>query len=184
MYKRLETFSDPEELERFDLIIVAFGSPTLERVFHDFVTRNGVKTPVINTWVEAYGVGGHATLDMPNSKGCLRCAYVDPDSLARGLSSNLNFLEPNQDLTISHAGCGNQFLPYSGIAASYTATMAADLATQYLQGKMDRSSKVSWKGSAEEANRNGFKVTHRYRHFVKPLEILPLYNSECDVCGG
>ena len=181
--KNLETFSEIEELDQFDLIIVAIGSPTIEREFHAFVESNGVITAVVNTWVEAHGVGGHATLDIPSTKGCLRCAYVDPRELSRGLSSNLNFLKPNQELTITHAGCGNQFLPYSGIAASYTATIAADLATQYLMSTIANSSKISWKGNADEAVRQGFKLTHRYENFSKPLEVLPLFNSECDVCS-
>ena len=180
----LADWTRQQALERFDLVVIAIGSPTEERVFHDCIQRTGVRTPVMNTWVEAYGVGGHATLDLPLSKGCFRCAYVDPDTLTRGLASNLNFLEPNQDVTVTHAGCGNQFLPYSGISASYTATMAADLATQCLQGQVNRSSKISWKGSAAEAEEHGFKMSHRYRHFTKTLEILPLLNSECDVCSS
>ena len=107
----LADWTRQQALERFDLVVIAIGSPTEERVFHDCIQRTGVRTPVMNTWVEAYGVGGHATLDLPLSKGCFRCAYVDPDTLTRGLASNLNFLEPNQDVTVTHAGCGNQFLP-------------------------------------------------------------------------
>jgi molybdopterin/thiamine biosynthesis adenylyltransferase len=180
---RLEAFRDIEGLHSFDLIIVAIGSPTQELVFHDFLQSADAATAVMNVWVEAYGVGGHATLDIPNSKGCLRCAYVDPETLTRGLSSNLNFLEPNQDLTVTHAGCGNQFLPYSGVAASYTATMTVDLAVQYLVGDTHVSSKISWKGSQKDAELHGFRMTHRYRNFARPLQVLPLHNRECDVCA-
>ena len=95
---------DNSILKSFNLMIVAIGSPTHERLFHDFLVVNSVPLPVINTWVEGYGVGGHATLDIPQSKGCLRCAYVDHSDLSRGLASNLNFLEPNQDVTLNHAG--------------------------------------------------------------------------------
>ena len=179
----LAGWTSREALDHFDLIVIAIGAPTEERVFHDDVQRIGFRTPVMNTWVEAYGVGGHTILDLPLSKGCFRCAYVDVDTLSRGLASNLNFLEPNQNVTTTHAGCGHQFLPYSGISASYTATMTADLATQFLCGKVNQSSKVSWKGCAIEAEERGFKTNHRYQHFTKTLEILPLLNSECDVCS-
>ena len=179
----LADWASREALDHFDLVVIAIGAPTEERVFQDDVQRIGVRKPVMNTWVEAYGVGGHAVLDLPMSKGCFRCAYVDVDTLSRGLASNLNFLEPNQNVTTTHAGCGHQFLPYSGISASYTATMTADLATQFLRGKVGKSSKISWKGCAIEAEKRGFKTSHRYRHFTKTLEILPLLNSECDVCS-
>ena len=183
IYQRLEDFVDIDALDRFDVIVVAIGSPTVERAFHDFAVRKGVTAPIINTWVEAHGVGGHATLDIPASKGCLRCAYVNPVDLSRGLASNLNFLAPNQDITVTHGGCGQQYLPYSGIAAGYTATMAADLAARYLEGSVSESSKISWLGDAETAQAQGFTMTHRYQHFSKPLKVLQLYNKECDVCA-
>ena len=82
--KRLEDLRDKELLESFDLVVVAIGSPTLERSFHDFVQRTAVDAPVINVWVEAHGIGGHSTLDIPGQPGCLKCAYVDPETLTRG----------------------------------------------------------------------------------------------------
>lgn len=181
--KNLQDLRSAEKLEEYDLVIIAIGSPTVERAFHDYTRAKNIATPCLNTWVEAYGVGGHATLDVPGSQGCLKCAYVDPETLSRGLSSNLNFLAPNQDVTRTHAGCGNQFLPYSSVAAGYTATIAADLALRYLSGAMPTSAMISWKGSAAQALRAGFTLTHRYEHFHNNLEVLPLYNPECDVCG-
>ena len=68
----------------------------------------------MNCWLEGYGIGGHAILAMPRTKGCWHCAYVDPNTLTRGLTSNLNFLKPGQVVMRNHGGCGTQFLPYSG----------------------------------------------------------------------
>ena len=182
--KRLEQLHDRDLLEKFDLIVIAIGSPTLERLFNEFVQQSGVKTPIVNTWVEAYGIGGHATLDIPDQPGCLKCAYVDPDTLARGLASNLNFLAPNQDVTRAHAGCGDLFLPYSSVAAGYTATMATDLAVKYLLGQINGSSKVSWKGDAAEAERYGLATSHRYHQFSQPMQVTALFNEHCDVCAA
>ena len=183
-FRRLQHYKDAEELNGFDLIVVAIGAPTIERQFHDFVTNNSISTPVMNVWLEAHGIGGHATLALPDSKGCLLCAYVDPRELTRGLTSNLNFLAPNQDVTVSHGGCGNLFLPYSAIASNQTATMAADLASRYLLGDVNVSSKVSWKGDAGHAREQGFQLTYRYGQFNDNLRALPLLHSECDFCGG
>lgn len=182
--RRLEEFTDITELNRFDLIIVAIGSPTVERKFHDFATRNSVSTPIMNVWLEPYGIGGHTTLTLPAAKGCLLCAYVDSVELSRGLSSNLNFLEPNQDITQNRGGCGDLFIPYSAIASNYTATMSADLATRFLLGDIASSSKVSWKGDASTAQSLGLKTTYRYTNFRESLEVLPLFHPECDVCGS
>ena len=106
--RRLEEFGNSNSLAQFDLIVVAIGSPTVERVFADDLRARGVETPVINCWVEAYGVGGHAILAIPGMQGCWHCAYVDPKTSGRGLASNLNFLAPNQDVTLTHGGCGIQ----------------------------------------------------------------------------
>ena len=182
--RRLEDFTDLEELNHFDLVVVAIGSPTIERQFHDFFTSHSTSTPVMNVWLEAHGIGGHAILTMPTSKGCLLCAYLDPKELTRGLASNLNFIAPNQDVTVSHGGCGNLFLPYSAIASNHTATMAADLASRFLLGDIDTSSKVSWKGDSCEALKQGIELTYRYERFHESLSVLPLFHPECDVCGG
>ena len=181
--KRLEELRDPTVLKRFDLVVIAIGSPTVERVFAEYCRQEDVGVPVINCWLEGYGIGGHAILAVPGAKGCWHCAYVDPETFTRGLTSNLNFLKPGQVVMRNHGGCGTQFLPYSGVAASCTATMAADLAVRFLAGEVPVSSKVSWMGSAAEAKRASFEVTWRFRHFAESLRILPLYDRNCDLCG-
>ena len=180
----LEKLRDPAVLQRFDLVVIAIGSPTVERVFAEYCRQEALGVPVMNCWLEGYGIGGHAILAMPGAKGCWHCAYVDPKTLTRGLTSNLNFLKPGQVAMRNHGGCGTQFLPYSGIAASYTATMAADLAVRSLAGEVATSSKVSWKGGDAEAMRASLEVTRRYPHFCESLRILPLHDENCDLCGG
>ena len=182
--KRLEELRDSVLLQRFDLVVIAIGSPTVERLFAEYCRQEDVGVPVINCWLEGYGIGGHAILVMPGAKGCWHCAYVDPKTLRRGLTSNLNFLKPGQVAMRNHGGCGTQFLPYSGIAASCTATMAADLAVRLLAGEVAMSSKASWKGGDAEAMRASIEVTWRYRRFGESLRILPLHDENCDLCGG
>ena len=182
--KRLQDLRDPAVLRSFDLVVIAIGVPTAERVFAEYCRKESVDVPVLNCWLEGYGIGGHAILALPGMKGCWLCAYVDPKTLARGLASNLNFLAPDQVVMRNHGGCGTQFLPYSGIAASYTASVAADLAVRFLAGEVTTSSKVSWKGSEVEAKRASLAVTWRQRHFAESLRILPLHDSNCDICGG
>ena len=183
-HKRLEELRDPTALQSFDLVVIAIGSPTVERFFAEYCRQAAVAVPVMNSWLEGYGVGGHAILAMPGTNGCWHCAYVDPKTLTRGLTSNLNFLKPRQVVIRNLGGCGTQFLPYSGIAASSTATVAADLAVRFLAGDVSTSSKVSWRGGDAEARRAGVGVTWRYRHFGESLRILPLHDANCDFCGG
>ena len=83
----------------------------------------------------------------------------------------------------NHRGCGT-YLPYGGTAASYTATMAADLGVRFLLGEVEESSKISWKGSDAAARRASIKVTSRFRRFAESLQILPLHDANCDLCVG
>ena len=183
-FKSLEELRNPAKLSEFDLIVIAIGAPNVERVFAEYCAKEPIDIPVINCWLEGYGIGGHAILVVPGTKGCWHCAYVDPETLTRGLVSNLNFLAPDQPLMRNQGGCGTQFLPYSGIAAGYTASISADLAVRFVQGHVTRSSKVSWKGSDAEAKRQRLSVTWRYRNFAESLHTLSLHDRNCDSCGG
>ena len=171
-----------ETLDEYDLIIIAIGAPTHERLFHDYIVKSSVKVPVIYSWLEGYGIGGHAVLDIPNKPGCLRCAYVETNTGVRGLASNLNFIEANQNVAKNYAGCGEMFIPYGAISSTQTALLAADLAVGYLEGKLKESKKVSWKGDCTDAKSEGLKLTPRYQNFSLSLQKLPLKHPLCDVC--
>ena len=120
---------------------------------------------------------------MPDSAGCLLCAYVCPDTLTRGLNSNLNFIEANQDVTINMSGCGEQFISYSAICSAQTALIASDVAIKCLEGKITSSSKVSWKGSEHDAVAHEVSLTNRFYQFSDSLQIKPLIHEDCDVCN-
>ena len=180
---RLLDYKQTQFLNRYDLIIVAIGSPTHERIFHDYATKNKLRVPTIYTWLEGYGVGGHAVLNIPNQKGCLRCAYVDLETGRRGLASNLNFLQSDQNIVKNYAGCGEMFIPYGAMSSAQTALLAGDLAMSYLDGKLTGSTKVSWKGNDGDAKAEGLKFTERYEFFSSSLQKQPLHHPLCDVCN-
>lgn len=181
--KPLMDFAQNSNLESYDLIVVAIGNPTQERVFKKFLVDNAIEVDVISTWLEGFGVGGHAVLDISDSRGCLLCAYVCQESRGRGLVSNLNFIEPNQVTMKSIAGCGEQFISYGAATSAQTGVMAANLAIQYLEKKQTESCKVSWKGDDDDCFSEGIKLTHRYYNFSKSLVRLPLLDEDCDVCN-
>lgn len=169
-------------LDQYDLIVIAIGNPTHERLFHEYLVNTNAQIPVIYTWLEGYGIGGHAVIDIPGQPGCLRCAYVEPETGVRGLASNLNFIEPNQNVVKNYAGCGEMFIPYGANSSAQTALIAMDLAINYLNGKITESKKISWKGDSYEAEKEDLKLTERYRIFDSSLVKLPLRHILCDVC--
>lgn len=172
-----------ELLNSYDLIVVAIGSPTHERLFHEYVVKAQIKAPILYTWLEGYGIGGHTVLDIPNKKGCLRCAYVESNTGIRGLASNLNFIEPNQNIVKNYAGCGEMFIPYGAISSTQTALIAADIAVNYLNGKLTQSTKISWSGDSTDSENEGLKLTSRYHNFQSSLKKQRLEHPLCDVCN-
>ncbi|WP_199524877.1 ThiF family adenylyltransferase [Pseudoalteromonas sp. bablab_jr011] len=179
---KLMEFARSNRMNDFDLIVIAIGNPTQERLFKQYLLDNNSKVAVINSWLEGFGVGGHATLDIPSTEGCLLCSYVCQETGARGLVSNMNFIEPNQITMKNIAGCGEQFISYGAASSAQTGVMAANLAIRYLEGKQTKSCKVSWKGLDEDAMAEGIRLTHRYYNFSSSLEYLPLVDEDCDVC--
>lgn len=172
-------------IKQYDLIVIAIGRPTHELLFKQYLLDNDILVPVINCWVEGFGVGGHAILDIPESKGCTLCAYTCQESGGRrGLVSNLNFIEENQTVAKNMAGCGEQFISYGAICSAQTALIAADLTIKFLEGKIKESCKVSWRGEEDDALREDIFLTHRYYNFKENILRLPLYDKDCDVCNG
>jgi hypothetical protein len=182
--RTLQALINEQFLESFDLIIVAVGSPSDERLFYQQVRRRGIATPILYTWVEGYGVGGHAILDCPDQPGCFKCAYIDHNTYEHGLASNLNFIEAGQAVTTNHAGCGQNYLPYGANSSLQTAVMASDLAIKYLMGAITEPSKVSWKGDDSDAVSMGLHTTYRYRGFTNSLAITALADPLCDCSEG
>lgn len=175
---------EKELLESYDIVVVAIGNPTHERIFHDYLAQYKVRVPVIYTWLEGYGVGGHAVLDVPKKQGCLRCAYVEPETGTRGLASNLNFLESDQCIVKNYAGCGEMFIPYGATSSTQTALIAADLAISYLERRVKESTKCSWKGGAQDALSEGLRLSRRFEYFDSSLKKQLLRHPLCDVCNS
>ncbi len=179
----LMKFAQQENLESYDLIVIAIGNPTKERLFKQYLIDKNLEVAVINCWLEGFGIGGHAILDVPESRGCLLCSYVCQESGARGLVSNMNFIEPNQVTMKSIAGCGEQFISYGAASSAQTGVMTANLAISFLEAKQTESCKISWKGIYDDALAEDIKLTHRYYNFKHSLEYLPLFDEDCDVCS-
>lgn len=183
-HKLLNLREAPEQLNYYDLILIAIGVPTHERLFKKFMLEQQIDTPVINCWLEGYGIGGHAVIDIPQSKGGLCCAYVENQTRVRGLASNLNFFKQDQVIVKNMAGCGETFIPYGAISSAQTALMTADLAIKYLEGRIEASQKVSWQGDAAAAIEQGIELSPRYHLFQHSFVPAPLYNPNCKDCRG
>ncbi len=180
----LELMKIPKEvLIEQDLIIVAIGNPTQERAFNEYLKKEKINVNVIYTWLEGYGLGGHAVyVDSTMENGCLQCNYLDLNEEVPILHSNMNFLYPNQNVTKDIGGCGTLFLPYSHLDAEQTALMVSRIAIDVLSNKLNSSVRISWKGPSTDAEEKGLNLTHRYYKYT--TTIYEKYKQGfCFVCS-
>lgn len=174
------------DFKQFDLVIVAIGNPTIELYLNEFFHKNENMPPVIFTWVEAYGIGGHALLTNNNGKsGCLKCLYTDPFDEKAPLYNRASFAAAGQSFTKQVSGCSSIYMPYSSLDSIQTAILATRLAIDTLSGKEKDNPMLSWKGNADLFIENGFKLSDRYSIPYEQLyEMRYLYkNKSCKVCG-
>lgn len=170
--------------ESFDAVILVIGAASHERKFNEFLRDENIKTPVVTTWVEPYGIGGHAIAVIPGEKGCLACAYIDNESDLPDLYPNLSFVERNQYVLESLGGCGTEFLAFSSIDAMQTATMASKLCIQAIKGDITKGTAVSWKSDSKLAKEKGILFTHRYFRMKSDLYKTEIAQESCSVCAG
>ena len=180
---RLLEFKFADSVEDIDLLIFATGNATQERVSNEVIRFTDTLKPAIYTWVEAYGAGGHAVAVMPEKKGCLGCVYIDKESGEPCLYPNINFIEKNQNVITSHAGCGADYISYSNIDAIQTAAITSKLAIRTLTKETKESVSVSWKGSDNLAKHHGVELSHRFHRSKNVLNEIPIAHGECSVCA-
>lgn len=166
-----------------DLIIVAIGNPTQERLFNEYLKTEEIKVNVLYVWLEGFGLGGHVVfVEKSFNHGCLQCNYLDLNEEVPILHSNMNFLYPNQDVAKDLGGCGTLFLPYSHLDAEQTALLSSRIAIDILDNKLTTSIRVSWKGPKEDAESRGLELTHRYQRYDS-LKYEEYKQEFCYVCS-
>ena len=62
-----------------DGVVLAIGSPTLERLLSRRFKMAQRQLPVVYTWLEAMDLGGHSVLTSTRGEGCLECLYRDEE---------------------------------------------------------------------------------------------------------
>lgn len=163
----------------FDLIISALGNVTVELAFNKYI-HDADSPPVIFTWLEPYGIGGHALLTRLNGseKGCLKCLYQPENGACRAA-----FAEKGQFFAKNINGCRNVFTPFGSLDAIKTAELATRLAIATLNGDVNTNLIRSWRGDATEFLKSGKELSARYYvsndHFI---EVADYHFEECSVC--
>lgn len=177
--------SERVNFANYDLVIMAIGNPTIELFVNKYFHEKTNMPPLIITWLEPYGIGGHAFLTNNISKGCFNCLFDSPLNDNEDMFNRASFAEAGQTFSKSISGCGSLFIPYSSLDAIQTAILATRLAVNVLQGNEEDNPLLSWKGDPMEYIKNGYKLSARFNLSEQLMyELRYKYKSEsCCICS-
>lgn len=174
------------DLSTYDLMICALGDPTIELEINALLQSLRDRPRALFTWVEAYGIGGHAVaVNSPRGTGCYECLFTDPNQ-DEVFANRASFAAPNQRFAKNISGCGTLFTPYGSIDSVRTATLAARLALDVLLDKESGNPLLSWKGDAQDFRAAGFVTTARFEQSEERLfeDRYRYATQECLACGA
>lgn len=170
-----------------DLIIVAIGSPNQEMAINERFHKLSGSPPIIYTWVEPLGIGGHSLVTLNGVKeGCYQCLFQADDD--NPIFNRSAFAKPFQTFYKTITGCGSTFTPYNFLDSEKTALMAVEIGMRVLCGNEFDNPLVSWKGDPTQFYQMGFESSPRFEFTQEKLnEASLLYKDpHCPVCkrGG
>lgn len=172
------------ELNKFDLIVMATGDDNLSLRFNEEILFQRIKTPVLYSWLEPHGIGGHVLITNLERKGCFHCLFTSLED-GNEFSNRASFVAPGQTFTKDISGCANRFTPFSSLDASNTAALTVRTAFKILTGIIRNNGLLSWKGEADEFVDQGFQVSDRYRNLEVPVDGkgVNVYSPFCPICN-
>ncbi|MCC6175204.1 MAG: ThiF family adenylyltransferase [Chloroflexi bacterium] len=173
-------------LADYDLIVLALGNPTIELQINEHLHEIQKGPPLLVTWVEPLGIGGHTLLTgETHDGGCFECLYTQTDGEASFVENRAAFAAPGQSFGRDISGCGTLYTPYGSADAVRTAVMATRLAIDALTGRELGSPLLSWKGDPDAFQAAGFRLAPRFSLSESALaETQYAYrNIGCRVCS-
>ncbi|SFR27608.1 MULTISPECIES: ThiF family adenylyltransferase [unclassified Paenibacillus] len=168
-----------------DFVIVCIGAPNVEMFINRYMHKLENAPPVIYSWVEPFGIGGHVLITLnKEKKGCYQCLFrpLSDEEPIRNLSS---FVKPGQSFTKSLGGCGTYFTPYSFLDSEETANKVLRAVYQVSRGQIYANPILSWKGNPAPFLEQGFQVSSRYEMSEEKLSVNSLlyHDPNCPVCS-
>jgi molybdopterin/thiamine biosynthesis adenylyltransferase len=176
----------PDMFEKYDLVISALGNPTAEMLLNKKLHQLEKSPPIIFTWVEPFGIGGHALVTLNKKRtGCYECLHTNPAEPTTEYINRASFAAPRQTFSKTVSGCGTQFTPYGSLDAYQTAIIATRLAINLLTGEEKDNPLMSWKGNATKFINSGFRLSDRFELKEEQLfDIRYSYKTDrCKVCS-
>lgn len=169
------------DITSYDLIVDATANSTNHLTLAQYLKNYADRPPLIATWLDPLGIGGHVIVNFGGNSGCLRCLYSD---LTHSLHNLASFAAPDQDFGADAIGCGSYFTAFSDLDAVRTSELATRKAVDILHEKSSQNFAYSWKGNSDAFLAAGFQLAPRFGNSVdKSFSIGVTYaHADCDNC--
>ena len=166
----------------YDAVVVTTGNATVNQFLMKFLRKEIPSKPVLFSWLDPYGVGGHCLVTNISEKGCYQCLYTN--ETLHNIASFAAAKQPRSFLQ-NISGCGSVFVPYGALDANQTAILTVRKILDVFTGKETNSAIYSWKGNSELFLQQGYHLSERYDQSAEQLyEGKSLfYQLECKLCG-
>ncbi|TKG92893.1 hypothetical protein EYV94_18135 [Puteibacter caeruleilacunae] len=167
------------KLQSFDLIISATGNPTVNLWLNNLLITQ-FEVPIIFTWVDPYGIGGHSILANNKKEGCYQCLMDENTN-----HNKAAFYAIDQVFHKTLTSCSSVFTPYGFLDAELSALECSKLALSSLLGLENDNPTISWKGDSSEFIKNGYKLSERFKLTIDQLNEAKYFykNDKCETCA-
>ncbi|MDP1801490.1 MAG: E2/UBC family protein [Bacteroidota bacterium] len=167
-------------IEDYHFIIVATGNVTVNCFLNKLLSK--FNKPILYTWNDPYGIGGHCLVTNLEKKGCYNCLYTNDE-----FYNMASFAHHKQDKTFlkTLSGCGSVYTPYGSIDSMQTAILTVKTVIEIETNRIKQNAIYSWKGNSEIFIREGYKTSSRYEMGNVDLEERKnsFANEKCKVCN-
>lgn len=171
------------DFKEYDLVIDVTGVTNVSFQIARYFASDYQGLPVIHSWLEPLGIGGHLVAANLKNGGCYKCLFRR--TVEGTIYNAASFAAPGQSFSKSMFGCVGMFTPFSSLDAMKTAVMVVDVSVKILLGREDKSQLLSWKGDSVDFLKQGFIVSNRYENlsadelFEKRYDFI---NNDCPLC--
>ena len=166
----------------YDTVVVATGNATVNQFLMKFFRKAIPGKPVLFSWLDPYGIGGHCLVTNISEKGCYQCLYTN-----EALHNIASFAAANQQKTFvkNISGCGSVYVPYGALDANQTAILTVRKILDVFAGKETINTVYSWKGSSELFLQEGYNLSDRYHQTTEQLATGKslFHQPKCKLCG-
>ena len=169
-------------LEDFDLILDATASTTNHLTLADFLSKQITHPPLLLSWLEPLGLGGHVVACFALQPGCPRCLYSDPNI---PLTNAASFAAAGQEFGQDAIGCGSYYTAFSDLDAVRTAELAVRTSVNVLKRRSHENLAFSWRGDPAAFLKAGHRLAPRFTKISDGLLSggLPFSRRDCPNCG-